>query len=226
MPYIVQRTSISRTLTPAVTGTNDAKNPKLSRWLIRLPKSNLPLTRLTCATTTPLFQRSMSLSEESTDERGDTFRRQLGSTTWTQTPERKAKEFSLPLDSVLQSDTLILETENGDNPAINLEKFTAFYPASRVLFKAKADEALFLYYGNPRVSSPSYDLSLVAGELLAADKATAKLAGEQQLKQSSWAESQTPGSGGFIFWGMLAVVVVGLLVIISRLLPKSSTPTQ
>ena len=73
VPYIVQRTSISRAITPAVTLTNDAKNPKLSRWLIKLPKSNLPLTRLTCATTTPLFQRSMSLSVEFTDERGDTF---------------------------------------------------------------------------------------------------------------------------------------------------------
>jgi hypothetical protein len=119
-----------------------------------------------------------------------------------------------------QSDTLILETENGDNPPIELEKFTAFYPATRVLFKAKADDRLFLYYGNPRVPPPSYDLSLVAGELLAADKATAALAAEEQLKKSSWAESQTPGTGGIVFWGILAVVVIGLLVIISRLLPK------
>ena len=64
-----------------------------------------------------------------------------------------------------QSDTLILETENGDNPPIELEKFTAFYPATRVLFKAKPDDRLFLYYGNPRVSPPSYDLSLVAGRI-------------------------------------------------------------
>jgi hypothetical protein len=69
-------------------------------------------------------------------------------------------------------------------------------------------------------------LSLVAGELLAADKSTAKLADEEQLKKTSWAESQTPGSGGIIFWGILAVVVVGLLFVIARLLPKSSTPTE
>ena len=151
--------------------------------------------------TTPLFQRTVTLAEEDTDERGDAFRRELGSATWTQTPGGKSKEFSLPLDSTAQKDTLILETENGDNPLIELEKFTAFYPATRVLFKAKADDALFLYYGNPGASPPSYDLNLVAGELLAADKAAATLGTEDQLKKSSWAERQTPGTGGIIILG-------------------------
>jgi Protein of unknown function (DUF3999) len=224
VPFIVERTSVSRQIVPVVTATNDARNPKLSRWQIKLPKSNLPLTRLTFATTTPLFQRSISLSEELPDERGDQYRRGLGSATWTQTPERKSKEFALTLDSAVQGDTLILETENGDNPPISLEKFAAFYPATRVLFKAKADDRLFLYYGNPRVPPPSYDLNLVAGELLAADKSAASLGGEEQLKKSSWAEGQTPGTGGILFWGILAVVVIGLLVIISKLLPKTQTP--
>jgi hypothetical protein len=221
VPYIIQRTSISRTITPTVTLANDPKNPKLSRWLIKLPKSDLPLTRLTFTTKTPLFERNLSLSAEFTDDRGGTFFPRLSNATWTQTPERKSKEFSLPLDVVVRSDTLILETENGDNPPIELEKFTVYYPATRVLFKAKADDELFLYYGNPQVPPPSYDLNLVAAELLAADKATATLADEKQLKKSSWTESQTPGSGGILFWGILAVVVVGLLVIISRLLPKA-----
>ena len=159
--------------------------------------------------------------EGAADERGEKFRRALGTVTWTRTPDHKANDFVFPLDGTAQSDTLFLETQNGDNPPIELDKFAVLYPATRVLFKAKADDALFLYYGNPRVASPSYDLSLVAGELLAADKATAKLADEQQLKKTSWAESQTPGSGGFIFWGILAVVVVGLLVVITQLLPKA-----
>ncbi len=221
VPYLVQRTSINRALTPTVTLTNDAKQPKLSRWMIKLPRAGLPLTRLTCVTKTPLFHREMSLYEEVADERGEKFRRALGTVTWTRTPDHKANDFVFPLDGTAQSDTLFLETQNGDNPPIELDKFAVLYPATRVLFKAKADDALFLYYGNPRVASPSYDLSLVAGELLAADKATAKLADEQQLKKTSWAESQTPGSGGFIFWGILAVVVVGLLVVITQLLPKA-----
>jgi hypothetical protein len=196
----------------------------LSRWIIHLPRAGLPLMRLTCATKTPLFQREMSLYEELADERGDKYRHTLGSSSWEQTPERKSKEFSLTLDGAAQSDTLFLETENGDNPPIELEKFTAFYPATRLLFKAKPDDGLFLYYGNPRGSPPRYDLSLVADQLLAADKKTASLSDEQQLKKSSWRENEVPGKGGIVFWGILAVVVVVLLIIISRLLPKSPPP--
>ena len=224
VPFLVQRTSINRSLTPTVTATNDTKNPHLSRWILQLPRAGLPLTRLTCVTKTPLFQREMSLYEELTDERGDKYRHLLGGGPWTQTPEHKMEDFSLPLNSVPQSDTLVLETQNGDNPPIELEKFAVSYPATRVLFKAKADDRLLLYYGNPRVSSPSYDLSLVAGELLAADKVAATAGAEEQLKKSSWAETQTPGSGGMVFWGILALVVVGLLVIITRLLPKAQPP--
>jgi Protein of unknown function (DUF3999) len=221
VPYIVQHTSITRSLALTAMMTNDAKNPKLSRWIIKLPQANLPLTRLTCASSTPLFQRSLSLYEELTDGRGDRHRYPLGNITWTQTPDKKSKEFVLVFDNVPQSDTLFLETENGDNPPIELEKFTAAYPVTRVLFKAKADEGLFLYYGNPRVSPPRYDLSLVAGQLLAADKKTVPLGAEQQLNKPSWREYEVPGKGGVLFWGILAVVVAVLLIIISRLLPKS-----
>lgn len=224
VPYIIQRTSISRALTPSVTATTDAKDPKLSRWIIKLPRSGLPISRLTCVSRTPLFERSLSLYEELTDERGDKYRRVLGGATWTQTPEHQSKEFALALDGPVQSDTLFLETDNGDNPPIELEQFTAFYPATRILFKAKSDDALFLYYGNPRVSPPSYDLSLVAGQLLAADKNGASLFAEEQLKNSSWYGDQAPGQGGVLFWGILALVVVVLLFIISRLLPKSQPP--
>ena len=226
VPYIIQRTSIERALKPSVTATNDPKNPKLSRWIIKLPRSGLPVARLTCVTRTPLFERSLSLYEELTDERGDKYRRVLGGATWTQTPQRQSKEFTLTLDSTLQSDTLFLETDNGDNPPIELENFTAFYPATQVLFKAKPDDDLFLYYGNPRVSPPSYDLSLVAEELLSAEKNVASLFAEEQLKKSSWYGDQMPGQGGVLFWGILAVVVVVLLFIISWLLPKSQPPAS
>ncbi len=70
------------------------------------------------------------------------------------------------------------------------------------------------------MSPPSYDLSLVAGQLLAAEKKIASLSAEEQLKKSSWRENQVPGQGGVLFWGILAVVVVVLLVIISRLVAE------
>jgi len=224
VPYIIERTSISRSLAPAVIATNDAKDPKLSRWLIKLPQSNLPIARLSCTSRTALFQRDLTVYEELTDEHGDKYHHNLGSASWIQKPDRKSGELYLILDGPPQSDTLFLETHNGDNPPIELNAFQLFYPATRVLFKARPDDGLFLYYGNPRTASPRYDLSLVAGQLLAADKATASLAAEQQLRKSSWREHEISGTGGVVFWGILALVVVVLLIIISRLLPQLPPP--
>ncbi len=126
MPYLFECTSISRALTPAVTATNDAKEPKLSRWILKLPQANLPLTRLSCARRTALFERAVALYEEVADDRGGKYRRHLGSATWVQTPDRPAKEFVMTIGSPLQTDTLILETHNGDNPSIELDKFQVF----------------------------------------------------------------------------------------------------
>lgn len=221
VPYVLQRTSISRTLTPSVTATNDPKDKTISRWILTLPQANLPVTRLSCTSRTALFQRDVTLYEELTNERGEKYRSHFATAEWTQTPDRKGREQVLTLTGPLHSNTLILETHNGDNLPIELENFRLFYPATRVLFKAKADDDLQLYYGNPRVASPRYDLDLVAGQLLVTEKSTATLVAEQQLKPSSWAESRTPGKGGAVFWGILAVVVLGLLFVISRLLPKA-----
>ena len=220
VPYIIERTSLSRSITPSITATNDPKNATTSRWLIHLPKSGVPVTRLVCESGSAVFQRDMFLYEMVSDERGENYRRILDQTTWTQTPDHAGKEFVLPLTTLPQSDTLYLETQNGDNPPIHLEKLTVFYPATRALFKANSGDALFIYYGNPFATAPHYDLSLVANELLAADKATVSLGAQEQL---IWHATQLSGKGGAVFWGILALVVVVLLVIISRLLPKSES---
>jgi hypothetical protein len=221
LPYILERTSISRSLTPAVTDANDSKNPKLSRWIVKLPHAHLPVTRLSCAVPTALFQRDLALYEEVTDERGESYRRPLGAASWVQTPGHRSREFFMTLDTSPRSDVLFLETQNGDNPRIELDQFRLFYPATRLLFKAGREDHVFLYYGNPEVAAPRYDLSLVADQLLTADKATASLAAPEQLRKPSWGEGRAPRIGGVLFWGILALVVVVLLVIIGRLLPKS-----
>ena len=220
VPYIVKHTSISRALTPAVTVTNDARDRTLSRWVIKLPQSNLPLTRLACVSPTALFKREVFLQEELSDERGGKYRRALGHASWVRTPGDNKKELVIALDGPPRSDTLYLETQNGDNPAIELEKLQCFYPVTRLMFKAGADDAMFLYYGNPSAGAPHYDLGLAAGQLLAADKSIATPAAAEQLGKSGWAEGRTAGQGGVILWSILALVVVVLLVVISKLLPK------
>jgi Protein of unknown function (DUF3999) len=224
VPYIIENTSIERPIAPAVTTTNVAKEPRMSRWLLQLPQARLPITRLSCVATTPLFQRDLRLYEMVADDRGQKFENGLGEANWTQTPDSKSKEFDLALNQSPQTTSLVFDTDNGDNTPLQLEQFKFFYRATRILFKAAPGEELSLCYGNANAAPPRYDLSLVAGQLLAADKNVASLTDEEPLQQSSWHATGITGNASYLFRGVLALVVAVLLVVISRLLPKTTSP--
>jgi hypothetical protein len=64
VPYVLERTSIIRAIQPIVTASPDPKEPKLSRWMIKLPLADLPITKLVCRAGSPLFQRDVSLYED------------------------------------------------------------------------------------------------------------------------------------------------------------------
>ena len=223
LPFIFERTSLSRPISLNVAAANDPKKPAISRWSVKLPQPGLPITRLVCTSSSPLFHRQMRLSEEVTDERGDKFASELGRATWDQTPDSPKRDLVLELNARPKSDTLFLETDNGDNPAIELRDFRGYYPATRVIFKATPDPAqpVWLYYANPDATAPRYDLTLVAGELLRAERGTVTAGAEENLSPKPSFVGQTlTGSTRYIFWGALALVVIVLLAVMSRFLPK------
>ena len=219
VPYLIERPSLTRVLAPIVAPANDPKQPQLSRWKLTLPRSNLPVTRLECRPRATLLQRSVRVWEEVPDGRGGTFRRELGSAEWKRTTDSK-NFLTINLASSPQTDTLFLETDNGDNPPIELDNFRLTHPVTRLVFKAS--QPPMLYYGNPSVAAPRYDLSLVAAKLLSADKVIATFGAEEVLKKAAWTEGEPlTGVRGWLFWGILVLVVAGLIIVIVRLLPKS-----
>ena len=221
IPYLVERPSLSRRIEPSVKQEKDQKRPAVSRWELTLSHANLPLTRLECRPRTPLFRRSVRVFELASDGRGGKYERSLGSTEWQRTAESKETQFTVKFDAHPQTSTLFLETDNGDNPPLELEGFKFVYPATRLVFKAA--DAPVLYYGNANVNAPRYDVALVARQLLAAGKSAATPGAEQALKKADWSQGE-PLSGvrGWIFWGILAAVVIGLLAVIAKMLPKPS----
>ncbi|MFA5057375.1 MAG: DUF3999 family protein [Opitutaceae bacterium] len=225
VPFVIERTSLTRAIAVDATPVPDPKQPHLSRWRLTLPHPCLPLVRLTATVSTPLFQREMRLIEDVEDDRGYTSRRWLGQTTWNQTPGRHATLFTIAVNQPPATDTLWLETDNGDNPPIALGNVRVHHPVTRLLFKAADEAPVFLYYGCPQAAAPRYDLSLVGAQLLAADKATPGLGAEETLKGQSFAETiALAGRSGALFWSMLVLVVIVLLVVIARLLPKTPPP--
>jgi hypothetical protein len=218
VPYLIERTMITRSLASIITPADDPKQPRLSRWKLSLPLPNLPVTRLECRPRATLFQRFVRVWEEVPDGRGGRIRRELGSADWKRTTDSK-NFLTVNLTTTPQSDTLYVETDNGDNPPIGLDEFRLTYPVTRLVFKSAQPPTL--YYGNPSISAPRYDLSLVAAKLLSADKSVATLGTEEVLKAAAWTEGDPlTGVRGWLFWGILALVVAGLIIVIVRLLPK------
>jgi hypothetical protein len=95
------------------------------------------------------------------------------------------------------------------------------YPVVRLVFKVAETDGFALAYGNKNASAPRYDLSLVAVKLLTSSRNVAQLTpGESgPAKTGSWNPLDSVNSG-YVFWGALALVVVVLLVVVAKLLPK------
>jgi hypothetical protein len=222
VPFIRERAGFNRSLTPEGSRADDPKRPRLSRWTLRLPQARLPVTQLSCETKATLFQREARVFEEVADSRGERSPRTLGSASWVRRPESKAGRFTVALATPPQTQTLLLEIDNGDNPALELEKFQVSLPVIRVLFKAPPGEVVRLCYGNARAIAPSYDLDLVAPQILAAAKSEATLADSDPTGPALGRPSNRNLS--LIFFGVLALVVTGLTVVIMRLLPKPGNP--
>ena len=222
VPFIIERATFTRAIAPEVSRADDPKRPRLSRWSIHLPQPRLPITQLVCETKATLFQREARVVEEIADHRGERYPRALGSASWVRKPDTKSGRLSVSLASPPQSPTLLLEIDNGDNPALELEKFQAYLPVTRLLFKAPPGATLELCYGNPQAVAPSYDLSLVAPQILAAAKSEATLADSDPI--GPLLQSSTRITTSMIFFGVLALVVTVLIVVIVRLLPKQANP--
>jgi hypothetical protein len=97
----------------------------------------------------------------------------------------------------------------------------AIYPVVRLVFKVAEPDGLSLAYGNKSANAPRYDLSLVAVRLLTSSRNVARMGADEP---GAGARNPFAGiNGGYVFWGALALVVVALLVVVARLLPKPSS---
>jgi len=219
LPYLIERTSISRTVNLTAASANDRGRPTMSRWQLKLPQAGIPITRITCASDSPLFERTFRVWEELTDERGNKYPAELAQPTWRRVPNQTTGQLAASFERPPRSDTILIETDNGDNPPIELHEFRGYYPATRVIFALTRSQPIALYYGNDEAASPRYDAKLMAAQLLRSERTAAALGPQETLKSERVTETLR-GSARYIFWGVLGIVVVALLLLISRLLPK------
>jgi hypothetical protein len=221
IPYLVESAAVSREIHPEVTPLPDPRRPKVSRWQVRMPVANLPAAELLARSPSPLFTRDFTACAVRRDEFGNPWTQVMGSATWTKSGSARDADarLALGLSGERLPESLILETDNGDNPPILLEDVVIRYAAPVFALKPSGSAPLFLYYGNPRADAPSYDLRLARADLLSADKQAATLGEEEILR----ADPGPPGeisAGSPWLWAALGMVVVVLLFVVAKLLPR------
>lgn len=222
IPYQILTEKASREISPVVRLLPaDAKRPSVSRWEIRLPVDGLPAAELTAASDAPLFSRNFEVTVPRKDDLGNQWKETLGGTTWNKTATANPK-LRVTFGEARLPRTLYLETDHGDNPVIGLKEVTIHYSAPVLAAKLVGEGPVFLYYGNPEVGAPVYDLALVRKELAAADYKQAVFGGEEETLKPG-AESRDFDSGSPWMWVALGLVVVVLLGIVAKLLPKPAS---
>lgn len=221
IPYLLELPALARTLTLIATESPDPKRPSVSAWRVQLPDVGLPLRRILLGTDTPLFQRQFRLYEKRSHPNGGTAEHTLAAGAWSRTPEPGVAETrTFELSERVLTDTIWIETDNGDNPPLALTSVQATYPVVRLVFKVADISPLELLYGNKQTGSPRYDLSLVAPKLLMAARNPTTLADASPTSRSAAERLFTGMNRGVLFWGVLILVVVVLLLVVAKLLPK------
>ena len=221
IPYILEQPAVARSLPSSLVEYQDPKRATVSIWTLHLPKAGLPIRSVVLSTTTTLFQRQFRIYEKLTNQDGAAYENTLAAGQWDRTPQPGVAENRIfDLNGRTRSDTLWIECDNGDNPAIQLGTTQIIYPVVRLVFKAAETDGFLLVSGNREVTAPRYDLALVAGRLLTSPRSVARLG---EVAQGNVTSTPFAGlKGGVVFWGALALVVVVLLAVVTKLLPKPS----
>lgn len=220
LSYLIERPAISRRFSPVMEKLADSKRPSMSRWRLKLPEHSLPITRIHAQTDAPFFKRDVVLMESAPDERGNMNYIQRSAASWTRALNQIRTPLSMEVQGRLATDTVYLEMENGDNPALALDRIEMEYPVARLVFKATGEGTVWLYYGNSKARRPQYDIDLAARQMLAETKNKATLGAVEALRGRRGGIERLGGAAGWLFWGVLGAVVIGLLAVIRRLVPK------
>ena len=165
------------------------------------------MTRIACRAGAGIFKRECQLFETLNNAPGEAERSQLGTAKWRQAAGDKPHDLVIEVTRPPAGDALTLETDNGDNPPMELRDFRGYCPVTHLIFKTPADSAapLWLYYGNADAAAPRYDAALVARELLASDRSAATTGPEESLngQASGFGDTLTGSSRcnrGFSRW--------------------------
>jgi hypothetical protein len=111
----------------------------------------------------------------------------------------------------------------GDNQPLPVEKPTLLLPSYSIRLFRPADQPLRLLYGKDNVASPTYDLQLLAPQVMGRLAEDVTLGAEQRLADAAPARADelVPPA---VFWTALALAVLVLVGMVVRLMRREAAP--
>ena len=122
-----------------------------------------------------------------------------------------------PVDVGVNKELLVI-LEEGDNSSLPIGGARLLLPAYRLRLYRDRGASLRLAYGRSDLSTPRYDLALLAPQVLGVT-ATEVMPGSEQIGAAAAAAATISPR---VFWGALAIAVVVLLAMIARLVRQES----
>ncbi|MEW6363808.1 MAG: DUF3999 family protein [Acidobacteriota bacterium] len=222
VPYLLERRGEPLTLPLHVPQrTVDKKEGgagTMSRYLLDFPYETLPECTLVLKTTARVFDRWVSVQAERhpVDTREEPWVETLAQGQWIHAAEERAAPAMALALKAPRTARLIVLVDEGDNSPLPIKSAEILLPAYRLRFFYGAGARLSLYYGQPGLRPPRYDLALLAPRLMGAQAHELALSPETVVpKPPSTAPMQKK-----LFWGALVAVAVVLLLLLVRLLVR------
>jgi hypothetical protein len=185
-------------------------------YRLHLPYETLPASKLVLTTGIRVFTRQLAafVRWDPQPGRDRVGARRMASATWAHTdPEEPPPHVTFELPA-LESADLALIVDEGDNAPLPIESARVLLPGYQIRFLRADAQPLTLFYGDPTVSAPRYDLALLKPYLLDAP-AGEIVPGPEHERAPATSAAHLPF---WAFWGVLIVAVLILLVLIVRLL--------
>jgi len=196
---------------------DDRRVPDAARrswYRVTLPYAGLPDATLRLGTSARVFSRDVAVVTQDLprEAEAEPWAARTLSTAWSHDdPESSASPLEVSLGSRLPSDSLFVLINDGDNQKLPVTGATLLLPSYRIRFFRAPGASLTLLYGRRDLGAPNYDLALVTPRLLDAQAQEVTVGPES-------GSTQAPGrTARFVFWGVLAVAVAVLLLLIGRL---------
>jgi hypothetical protein len=195
---------------------------RVSSYAVRLPYPRLPNARLVLSTQSRVFKRGLSLvSAQPAAERRPARLASHAAANWTHVDaETAAPAVTLALPESVDGDLFVL-IEEGDNQPLPIEKASILLPSFALRLNRPANEPLRLLYGKDGVPPPTYDLQLLAPQVMGRVAEEVTLGAEQRLGGAATA-SNVAALSPTVFWAVLAVAVLVLLTMVVKLMRREA----